>query len=78
MTCTLPLAIIDELEGLAIVLVAKERDDFLERVARRRAHAKLIALDLNLALLLKGLNVLVDASCRILVDAVDDGSAHPN
>ncbi len=45
-------------------------------VSREGNSRESVALDLDFALELESFDVLVDASCGIFVDAVDDGGAH--
>ena len=63
------LAVVDELERLAVVLPLEEGDDLLQRIARGRADAQLVTLDLDLHLELLGLDILVDLAGNVLFDA---------
>ena len=54
------LPVVRVLQRLTVVLVFQERDDFLQRVARCRAHAQVVALDLHLHLEFLRFDVFVD------------------
>ena len=70
------LAVVGELQRLAVVLVAQELDHGLQRVLRSRGNTQLVGLDSHLDLELLVLDVLVDLLGGRLVDTLDDMAEH--
>ena len=70
------LAVVGELQRLAVVLVAQELDNGLQRVLRSRGNTQLLGLDGHLDLELLILDVLVDLLGGRLVDTLDDMAEH--
>jgi hypothetical protein len=70
------LAVVGELQRLAVVLVAQELNHGLQRVLRSRGNTQLVGLDGHLDLELLVLDVLVDLLGGRLVDTLDDMAEH--
>ena len=70
------LAVVGELQRLAVVLVAQELDHGLQRVLRSRGNTQLVGLDGHLNLELLILDVLIDLLGGRLVNALDDMAEH--
>ena len=70
------LAVVGELQRLAVVLVAQELDHGLQRVLRSRGNTQFVGLDGHLDLELLVLDVLVDLLGGRLVDTLDDMAEH--
>ena len=67
----LTLSVVNVLEGLAVVVAAKQGDDLLQRVFGGRAYAKLVALDGSLCLELGVTDILGNPLGQLGVDALD-------
>ena len=70
------LAVVGELQRLAVVLVAQELNHGLQRVLRSRGNTQFVGLDGHLDLELLILDVLVDLLGGRLVDTLDDMAEH--
>ena len=70
------LAVVGELQRLAVVLVAQELDYGLQRILRSRGNTQLVGLDGHLDLELLVLDVLVDLLGGRLVDTLDNMAEH--